>query len=67
MSEKLTKLARKYAQQVNQKQMRLFLRGLTEFPTKQRMLLAIKIFFNIPLVKFTKKEESDIKAGRFLK
>lgn len=67
MSEKLYKLARQYAAALNPKQTKIFLRALTKFPFWRRMILIWKIFWKIDLVKFTKKEKSDIKLGRYLK
>lgn len=67
MSEKLYRLARKYAAALNDKQTKIFLRVLTQFPFKQRMQLAWKVFWKIDLVKFTKKENSEIKTGHYLK
>ncbi len=67
MSERLYKLARKYAAALNPKQTKLFLAGLTEFPFKPRMILVFKVIFKIPLVKFSKKDQAAIKEGRYLK
>ena len=67
MSEKLYKLARQYAAALNDKQTKIFLRALTQFPFKQRMQLVWKVFWKIDLVKFTKKENSEIKSGHYLK
>ena len=67
MSEKLMKLARQYSRQLTDKQHKIFLMALTEFPFKARVKLAWKIFWKIPIVKFTKKEKVDIKSGRYLK
>lgn len=57
MSEKLYKLARKYAVALNPKQTKIFLSALTKFPFKKRILLAWKIIWKIDLVKFTEKEK----------
>ena len=67
MSEKLKKLARQYGRQLQGKQQRIFLYALTQFPFKQRMILAWKIIWKIDLVKFNKKETEEIETGRYLK
>ena len=67
MSEKLVKLARKYGRQLTAKQYKIFFKALIAFPFKKRMMLVWKIFWKIDIVKFTKKEDSEIKAGKFLK
>jgi len=67
MSEKLVKLARKYGRQLTDKQYKIFFKALIAFPFKQRAVLAFKIFWKIDIVKFTQKETSEIKAGRYLK
>ena len=67
MSEKLYKLVRQYAAVLNDKQTKIFLRALTQFPFKQRMQLSWKVFWKIDLVKFTQKENPEIKTGHYLK
>jgi len=67
MSQKLMKLARRYGRALTDKQHKIFLMALIKFPFKARMVLAWKIIFKIDIVKFTKKEDAEIKAGRYLK
>ena len=75
MSQRLYKLARQYGRSLNPKQHKIFLLSLTSIPffrrkkkgLPSRAWLAIRIFFKVPLVKFTKKEEVEIKTGKFLK
>ena len=73
MSEKLYGLARKYGRSLNPKQHKIFLLSLTSIPffrrngLPSRAWLAIRKFFKVPLVKFTKKENEAIKLGRYLK
>ena len=67
MSEKLVRLARQYGRTLSAKQYKIFFKALIAFPFKQRMIIAWKVFWKIDIVKFTQKENLEIRAGRYLK